>query len=145
MLVKMPKGFTLIELMIVLVILGIMAVMVAPANMTEGGRVTSAATDIHMSLLRARSEAIKRNTNVTVTAMGSWKNGWNTNFMIETHGALSGSKLEITGPASVTFTPSGRATANPIKISITSTATSIARCISVNLSGQAIITKQACT
>jgi type IV fimbrial biogenesis protein FimT len=35
------------------------------------------ATDFHQSLLKARSEAIKRNTSVTVNPIGgSWAAGW---------------------------------------------------------------------
>lgn len=141
------RGFTIIELMIVIVIVSILAAVAAPSfrNLLAVTRIKTASSDIHLSLTRARSEAIKRNTNITVDAASGWLAGWTVTNGIEAHAAISGDDITITGPSAVTYTPNGRATTNPIQISLTSTETIVARCVSVTLSGQPIIKQEACT
>ena len=148
------RGFSVIELMVVLAILGILASLAAPAfnESIASTRVKTVASDIHLSLLRARSEAIKRNNDVTVAASaGDWKSGWTiTNStissIIERHAATTGT-LSITGATSITYVPSGRASATVggTKISISSADTQTERCISIILSGQPVITREACS
>lgn len=148
MLVNKQRGFSIIELMVVIAIVGILAAIATPSfrNILATTRIKTASADIHLSLTRARSEAIKRNTNITVTAADAgWLAGWTITNDIETHAAIPGTAITISGPGTITFTPNGRATTNPIKISLTSTETVIARCISVSLSGQPIIKPEACT
>lgn len=141
------RGFTIIELMIVIVIVGVLATIAAPSfsYILATMRVKTAASDIHLSLVRARSEAIKRNTNVTVSAAGGWLAGWTVSDGIETHGAITGDSIAITGTTAITYTPNGRATPNPARISLTSTHTDVSRCVSISLSGQPAVTPGACT
>lgn len=140
------RGFTIIESMIVIAIVGIVAAIAAPSfrNILATTRVKTAAADIHLSLTRARSEAIKRNANITVDATAGWLAGWTLTNGIETHAAIGGGGITITGPTTITFTPNGRATTNPVQISLTSTETIVARCISITLSGQPVIKQEAC-
>jgi len=86
------EGFTLIELMITLAIMIIlMAVAIPSFNETMlGGKLTSNANDLVASLNKARGEAIKRNSTVTLCAStcpaasatctcaagGEWDQGW---------------------------------------------------------------------
>lgn len=146
MLVK-ERGFSIIELMIVVAIVAALAAIATPSfrSILATSRIKTAATDIHLSLMRARSEAIKRNINVTVSAPGSWLGGWTVSNGLETHAAISGSALTISGTTSITYTPSGRATTGPNKISLTSTDTNVARCVSVSLNGLPVIKEGACT
>jgi type IV fimbrial biogenesis protein FimT len=81
------RGFTLIELMIALVILGILIGMVAPSfnNAVLGGKLSAFSSSLVASTQLARSEAIKRNETVRVCASsngstcgssGGWEKGW---------------------------------------------------------------------
>jgi type IV fimbrial biogenesis protein FimT len=141
------RGFTVIELMIVVAVVAILASLAAPAfdNIIATSRVKTAAADIHLSLVRARSEAIKRNANITVAAPGGWTMGWTVSNGIETHGPLSGTALAISGATTITYTPNGRTTSGPINISLTSGDTNVARCISIGLSGHPSVKQGSCS
>lgn len=76
---KQQSGFTIIELMIVIAILGVLAVAALPMMKDSilNTRVRTVATDAHLNLLLARSEAIKRNTDVNMEKTGAtWDLGW---------------------------------------------------------------------
>jgi type IV fimbrial biogenesis protein FimT len=74
------SGFTLIELMMVIVVLAIVLAIGVPSFRTLiiNNRVTGEANDFAAALNIARSEAIKRRVNVTLTAASgsSWEAGW---------------------------------------------------------------------
>lgn len=81
-------GFTIIELMVTIVILVILISVAAPSmsDLVRDQRVKTAASEVHSTLMFARSEAIKRNQFVAVcskNADGSgcqnsadWARGW---------------------------------------------------------------------
>lgn len=84
---RTSKGFTLVELMIVLAIVSIMLGTGAPAmsSVIRSVQLGNASNDLLWSLLVARSEAVKRKSRVTVcksgdghscTQGGSWEQGW---------------------------------------------------------------------
>ena len=71
-------------------------------------RVQMAAMDVFTSLLRARSEAIKQNTDVTLSPAGTWTAGWTVavgGTNIETHAATN--NISISDPGVVTYRSSG--------------------------------------
>lgn len=76
------KGFTLIELMITLAILGVILGLAAPAmsDFVTRQRVSGQANELMLALAYARSEAVKQGTDVAVlpaTNAGSgWTDGW---------------------------------------------------------------------
>jgi type IV fimbrial biogenesis protein FimT len=80
------SGFTLLELMVIVAILGILAGVSLPSMMDTIGRISanSATRTLANSLSLARSEAIKRGdvvtfcatSNGTDCALGVWNDGW---------------------------------------------------------------------
>jgi type IV fimbrial biogenesis protein FimT len=77
---RFVHGFSVIELMIVMVMVGVMAAIAAPnlRDLVVRMRVKGAANELHSSLTLARSEAIKRNAIVQVVPniATDWSKGW---------------------------------------------------------------------
>ncbi len=149
------SGFSLVELMVVITVVAILATLAAPSfnQAIEGQRAKSAATDLYIALSRARSEAITRNTSVTLSPVsGNWAQGWqipdpSSGTLIETHEALKGS-LSVTPSAagSIVYRSSGRIqAAGNATFSIAGHYASSARCVCVTLSGRPAILEGVCT
>jgi prepilin-type N-terminal cleavage/methylation domain-containing protein len=66
---RQQLGFTVLELLVVLTIIAIISLLVVPSFLSfiEEFHVTSVGEDLLYNLQYARSEAIKRNTNIYVT------------------------------------------------------------------------------
>lgn len=151
--VRRQVGFTLVELMIAVAVLVILTALAAPAfsTMIANQRLKSGASDLFTALIRARSEAIKRNTEVTLAPLttGQWQQGWrianpgDANLTLEQHGALA--NATVSGPASVVYLPSGRvkgSAAPAFELSVAGSAQQ--RCVRVDLSGRPNQTLQEC-
>ena len=152
--VKMPRtmrGFTLIELIITVVIAGILASLAIPAfsELMAEQRAKAVATDLVIALTKARSEAVKRNANVTLAAnAGGWQNGWQitdaSSNILENHGAVPTSiaiSAAFTGTGTgVIYQSSGRphpTLTGAVSFTITSTQSASGyRCVTTDLSGR---------
>ena len=137
-------GFTIIELMLTLVVLGVLISVGLPnlTNTIVSQRVKTAASDLHISLTLARSEAIKRNATVQVEPVdtANWAKGWSVKAAGATLSVQEGySNLTFTGPAaSVSYVGTGRmsGTAVSFVIRATSYANVPQRCVQVEPSGR---------
>ena len=153
----MPRtthGFTLVELLTVITIIGVMAAIVMPsmANLIANQRAGGAATDMLFALATARSEATKRGVNVTLAQKsGGWKNGWqildpaDSSKKLLDHDALSGASTSST--ADVVYLSSGRiqGTTKPaFTITMTSGNASATKYVCVDLSGRPAVSDASC-
>ncbi len=118
---KQQRGFTFLELMITLTVAGILSALAFPSfvTMTKNNRLTTQANDFILALNLTRSEAVKRGTPATITASGSWTNGWTvaaTAGTVRIGDALQDSMALTNDNANtvITYSSSGTAAGNTV-------------------------------
>lgn len=141
------SGFTLVEVMVAIAIVAIFAALAAPsfAELIARTRTKSVASELHAALSRTRSEALMRNTQITIVAKsGSWQSGWvvsdpSGGGNIDDRGATAG--VSVSGPASVSFNASGRlsSSAPPMFVVTSPVSAAATACVSVDLGGRPYI------
>lgn len=144
------SGFTLIEAMVVVAILGIFTALAAPSfsNTIATMRIKSTSFDLVNDLNTARSEAIKRNEVVVVAAEDDdWNKGWSITIggtTLKTHDALIGTITIASGVTEINFQSNGRPAA-ATELSVTSSLTGVTgRCVELQATGSARSVKEAC-
>jgi type IV fimbrial biogenesis protein FimT len=147
-------GFTFVELMVTVGIAGILAAVAAPSvsEMLARQRIKTAAADIFGSLMKARSEALKRNSNVKIAPSSGnteWQSGWAMidtaapTVKIEEQGQIK--SITMQGPVSVTYRASGRITdTTTANFDISGSGTTLRMCVSVDISGRPSQKKTSC-
>ncbi len=145
---KRCNGFNLIELVVVIAIIGILSAIAVPSftSTVSSMRAKAVASDLYMALIKARSEAVKRNAKVTLTIVDG--KGWKVypslavDSILESH-VVSGD-VSI-GVGSVEYNSSGRpsATASFTITAILGSSTS-QRCVAIGLSGLPNVKSTSC-
>lgn len=149
------RGFTLVELLITVAVVGVLTSIALPSFNTfiAGQRIKTASFDVMSTLILTRSEAIKRNANVTASPTGgNWKNGWTITAadgtVISRQSALKGLEIKCAGStacSAVTFGNNGRSVnSETIQLESDPAIAGSERCISLDLSGRPNTKKGAC-
>lgn len=148
-----PSGFTLIELLVTITIAAILISLAVPSysNLVAATRAKTTANDFFMAMQKARSEAIKRNQNITLTltadasdcgGTGTWR------FRIESPETVYCTRkgLTVAGPASIVYQSSGRlqGTATASYQLTASAPTTVYRCVVIDPSGRPFVKAVAC-
>lgn len=136
------QGFNLVELVVVVAIVGILASVGIPSfNSTIANmRAKNAASNIYDGLVRARSEAVKRNASIKLVPADTWAKGWQIQLSSNANKVLENSNttgaVDVSGPAEVEYKPTGRVVGSvTFNVKATMGSASSERCVSVSLSG----------
>ena len=158
------RGFTMIELMTTVIVFAVLTAVALPSfrSFIVGQRIKTASFDLMSTLIMARSEAIKRNSSVSISPNGgSWLNGWvvSAGATVLKQQNLLGSGLLITCYSGTSSTPcqpisysgSGRLApgiiAQTVKIASNDSGTATGfgtRCIGIDLTGRPRSAKTGC-
>ncbi len=137
-------GFTIIEMMTVVTILGIFAALAAPsmADLLASTAIKGAQSDFYSALIAARSEAIKRRASATVAPIGAdWTTGWTVKVGGNTFQRVDALKPRVvvnpTTPVNIVFGMNGRVSSgNQTIIFSDSVRSTVAnRCVVIGSSG----------
>jgi type IV fimbrial biogenesis protein FimT len=145
------RGFTLTEIMVTLAVLVILVGLAIPSfsEILLAQRVKTASFDVFSGLVLARSEAISRNTTVTMAPSGgNWSEGWtisdSSGEVVQRQERMP--RVIITGPGRVTYNGAGRVSTGGTLINLVASGgrAAHARCISIDLSGQPVQKQASC-
>lgn len=143
-----PAGLTLVELVVVIALLALLVSVSAPAlrQLLEAQRVRAAASALHLALLQARSEALKRNTVVTLRPATG--NGWAGELdLVATVDGMPRQIEAVPAPGplqvlarpaveAVAFGPDGRPRGAAVRFTLTSLEGEAVRCLWVDPAGR---------
>ena len=142
---RLARGFTTTELMVVVAIVAVLTAIAAPnmRSLIQTQRVRTASFDLNAGITIARSEAIKRNSSVTMTpGAGGWIDGWT---VTDTAGNVVAKQdkfdqVTIDGPATLGFNGMGRLVgpATQFQVSTTELANDKWRCVKLDISGRPV-------
>lgn len=161
-----PRGFTLLELLVVISIAAVLTGLAVPSfrDSIRSAESRTAATDFYGDLARARSEAIARNADVSIcardlsnpsvpacqSASSNWENGWvvyaggSPASPIAIHAELP-NQLTLQGVSSpLIFTAAGRVNASATFDLCRGSGDSKGRRLVVSRSGRVVLEQRPC-
>lgn len=153
------RGFTIIELMVVVAVLAIVATVAVPSfqQIIENNRLATEANRLFSAMSYARSEAVRVGDDVSMTATsGAFSDGWCVHIGANCAGAdilrqFEGSDVAYSASGTqLTFNARGEMTNANFQIAIEPSSCDTGevdkrRTVSVSLSGRASIQKGNCT
>jgi len=147
-------GFTLVELVVTVTIFVVLTLIAVPylGTFVQSQRVKNAAMDMSSSVIFARSEAIKRNAQIDMTAnTGGWSNGWRVLSAGASLRSYDGyTNLNITaknGSATLSFGGDGRMVTSADSFQVQPTEANTKQqplCVAVGTSGRVATTGGPC-
>lgn len=137
-------GFTLVELMVTVAVLAILMALATPSfrEILAAQRVRATAYSIVSDLVLARSEAIKRGADVTLTpSAAQWANGWSVKVassaeVLSAQSSVGSGVVFVSSPAAITFDRNGRINLESVVRFELSDGSTRRRCISLDPSGR---------
>lgn len=147
---KNARGFTIVELMVTLAVLAIVLTLAVPSfnTLIQNNRMTTRANDVVTALNLARSEAIKRGANATVTATGgNWNNGWTVaagGTDLRVFPAVAGTTTITGSVAAITYRGSGMAGSLTVTVCDSGRAGETGRQITVAAAGRVTMANFVC-
>ena len=139
------RGFTLIELVTTITVMAILAGLALPSfsAFIANQRIRNVSFDLMAAITLARSQAVTRNTNVSLQRVGTeWDGGWRvTDGTLRFHDQEAYKNLSITdsqGLGAITYGKDGRTVTASTKFTIAPSpevSGVSSRCVSIGLSG----------
>lgn len=149
------SGYTLVEVVTVVSIVAILAAIAVPSftTFTAQQRIKTASSDLYLAMSKARSESVKRNSNIVVQPLNAglgWQGGWGVwdpvnNVYLDQRSAATGATI-AGNAAAVTYQPSGRIQGGAaVQFNVSSSnASTIPRCVLLDPSGRPYLKGAAC-
>jgi type IV fimbrial biogenesis protein FimT len=140
----MSRGFTVIELMIVVVIVAIFASLAAPSmrDLVAAAAIRNASSEFYSALIAARSEAIKRRANATIAPVGgTWDTGWTVtlggNTFQKSDAVSPRVAIQVAAVTPIVYAMNGRVSSGAQTIVFYNAANLVvaARCVSIDPNG----------
>ena len=142
------RGFTLIELMVAVTVLGVLAVISAPylGDFVLNARLRDASQQLRAALVQARSEAITRNAEIDVVPNSpNWGAGWQIKagaLVLLSTDAFDNLAVPLPSTSTtITYRSNGRTTSGgqTIVLAINGASQIKARCVVLDASGRASV------